>query len=382
MLLFFTCLGIVPAAILFIYRGWRHLPSLFLSMLFIALSAYFYYWYGLIGSSGGRSFYDYLLGGSVFLAGPALYGYVAGLSGKLPHPGRVVLHLTPALVYFLVLTPSVAGATGLMPVLEWTWSRPGLPGLGELLTGSPVFIGPMVFLGYVLWAGSCLWQESGNKDSRRLTWHTSLQLLLFIFAAAASLLGFEAACSGYGEMPQELAGAFSWFFLFNFGAISALPFCFPEVLYGRTPFLMDGRPDLVRAAVEGETNLRRAGQQFSMAYLQELSTRVVVCMEQEKPYLDPQLNLVRFSVLTGIPTHHLAFYFRNNQDQSFTEYRNAWRVQHAKTLIAQGHAQMMTLEAIGIQSGFSSRNAFLTAFKKYAGLPPRDFMQQHGPTGK
>jgi AraC-like DNA-binding protein len=105
-------------------------------------------------------------------------------------------------------------------------------------------------------------------------------------------------------------------------------------------------------------------------------------MEQEKPYLDPQLNLVRFSVLTGIPTHHLAFYFRNNEEQSFTGYRNAWRVHHAKKLIAQGHAETMTLEAIGIQSGFSSRNAFLTAFKKHAGLPPRDFMQQSYPARK
>lgn len=374
MLLFITCLGIVPAAILFHYRGWRHLPSLFLALLFITLSACFYYWYGLIGASGSPSAWDGLLGGAVFLAGPALYGYTMGLSGRTPRPGRAVLHLLPALVYFLVLTPSGMGAA------VSGWDGQVLPGLWALPPLPSTFVGPLFFLGYVLWAGGCLWQESGNKDRRRLTWHASLQLLLFIFAAATFLLGLEASGSGNGAAPQELEGAFSWVFLFNFGAISTLPFCFPEVLYGRAPFLVNGQPDLLHGDGEGDT--RRAGQQFPPDYLLQLSSRVSTCMEQEKPYLDPRLNLVRFSVLTGIPAHHLAFYLRNNMEQSFTEYRNAWRVQYAKTLIAQGQAATMTLEAIGIQSGFSSRNAFLSAFKKHTGLSPRDFMLQCLPARK
>jgi|GEM_PF-4937440 AraC-like DNA-binding protein len=386
MLLFFTCLGLVPATILFIYRGWRHLPSLFLSILFIALSAYFFYWYGLIALSGNHTFYNHCLGGAVFLAGPALYGYTTGLSGKILRPGQMVLHLIPAGAYFLFLAsvqPDGA-ASGSASEFGWigqTWIQ-GLPGLGRALPGPSAFIGPMVFLGYVLWAGSSLRQGLGNKDSRPLVWHTSLQLLLFTFAVGTSFLGFETAGPGGGEVSQEMAGAFSWFFLFNFGAISTLPFCFPEVLYGRASFRVAGQPDPVQVGEEGEENSRRNNQQFSPGYLQELSARIITFMEQEKPYLDPRLNLVHFSVLTGIPTHHLAYYFRNKKDQSFTEYRNAWRVQHAKMLISQGYAEIMTLEAIGTQSGFSSRNAFLTAFKKHAGLPPRDFMQQNNPARK
>jgi AraC-like DNA-binding protein len=46
---------------------------------------------------------------------------------------------------------------------------------------------------------------------------------------------------------------------------------------------------------------------------------------------------------------------------------------HAKNLIKEGKNAELTLEAIGLLSGFSSRNTFFTAFKKAEGISPGSY---------
>ena len=93
-------------------------------------------------------------------------------------------------------------------------------------------------------------------------------------------------------------------------------------------------------------------------------------------YLQSDCNLAYFAKFIKIPAHHLAYYFREVRKQSFNDYRNEWRVNHAKKLISEGGAKQHTLEAIGSSSGFSSRNTFFTAFKKVEGMPPSAFASQ------
>ncbi len=76
------------------------------------------------------------------------------------------------------------------------------------------------------------------------------------------------------------------------------------------------------------------------------------------------------SKLIDIPAHHLSYYLREEQNQSFNDYRNERRVHHAKNLIREGTAKELTLEAIGRLLGYSTRNTFFTVFKKAAGVCP------------
>jgi AraC-like DNA-binding protein len=45
-----------------------------------------------------------------------------------------------------------------------------------------------------------------------------------------------------------------------------------------------------------------------------------------------------------------------------------------KKLILEGKASGLTLEAIGIQSGFANRITFFRAFKRVEGVAPSDFL--------
>jgi AraC-like DNA-binding protein len=49
-----------------------------------------------------------------------------------------------------------------------------------------------------------------------------------------------------------------------------------------------------------------------------------------------------------IPVHNLAYYFREENKQTFSDYRNEWRVEHAKNLIREGKSNDLTLEAKSI----------------------------------
>jgi AraC-like DNA-binding protein len=62
--------------------------------------------------------------------------------------------------------------------------------------------------------------------------------------------------------------------------------------------------------------------------------------------------------------------------KTFINYRNQWRVENAKTLIKEGKAEELTLEAIGMLSGFTNRNSFIVAFKRVEGIPPNQYASQ------
>jgi len=96
-------------------------------------------------------------------------------------------------------------------------------------------------------------------------------------------------------------------------------------------------------------------------------------MRETRPYLQPGFNLPQLSAQIQIPVHHLGYYFREIKRQTFNDYRNEWRINHAKKLIEEGKASEITLEAIGMLSGFSSRNAFITDFKKVEGVSPGSY---------
>jgi AraC-like DNA-binding protein len=167
---------------------------------------------------------------------------------------------------------------------------------------------------------------------------------------------------------QLLSGA-------GLGCLVLSPFFFPAILYGlpRTPDLpanpVDGRQIHPGPVGEG----KKVHVHLENGYLLQIGEKADSCMSVCQPYLHPEFSLANLAVMINVPVHHLAFYFREEKKHGFTEYRNHWRIEHAKNLIGDGKAQDLTLEAIGLMSGFSSRNTFLQAFKRAEGVSPREY---------
>jgi AraC-like DNA-binding protein len=62
--------------------------------------------------------------------------------------------------------------------------------------------------------------------------------------------------------------------------------------------------------------------------------------------------------------------------ESFVDYRNKHRLSEAINKIQRNEYIEKTLEAIGRESGFSSRTTFFNVFLKQTGLNPTEFIER------
>ena len=156
------------------------------------------------------------------------------------------------------------------------------------------------------------------------------------------------------------------------------PFFFPQILYGlpRVPETMVIPEKGISVPDPDPVRQKVTMVKFEADYIETIGYKIEQCMADLQPYLQQDFNLAQLSVLVKIPAHHLAWYFREIKQLPFNEFRNRWRVEHAKNLIQEGKSSDLTLEAIGFLSGFSSRNTFLNAFKKAEGISPNAFLSQ------
>ena len=75
-----------------------------------------------------------------------------------------------------------------------------------------------------------------------------------------------------------------------------------------------------------------------------------------------------------VPKHHLYYCFNQILLKKFTQIRAEYRIGHARRLIDEGQTSDKTLEAIGLESGFSSRSSFINAFREVTGKLPSEYL--------
>lgn len=100
----------------------------------------------------------------------------------------------------------------------------------------------------------------------------------------------------------------------------------------------------------------------------------VYLMEKE-PYTDPELTLTELSALTGIQAHYLSQVINQEFGKNFFDLINSYRIEKSKSLMNDPQTANLTLEAIGLQSGFGSASSFYRSFKKQTGITPKAFLK-------
>jgi AraC-like DNA-binding protein len=95
-------------------------------------------------------------------------------------------------------------------------------------------------------------------------------------------------------------------------------------------------------------------------------------MDEEKPYLDPDLSLPALAEEAGLSTGVLSRVINEAAGANFYDFVNAYRVKKAARLLADPvHAGRSILDiAFGV--GFRSKSTFNTCFKKATGLTPKE----------
>jgi len=122
---------------------------------------------------------------------------------------------------------------------------------------------------------------------------------------------------------------------------------------------------------ETPTPLKRAPLDDERLVL--LSEELQKLMEEDKLYLNPNLQISDLSAAAGIPVHHCSYILNYSIGKSFRDFINGYRI--ALFLERFPHEQQKkTVEAIALESGFKNIATFYNAFKKEKGVQPYEYM--------
>ena len=99
---------------------------------------------------------------------------------------------------------------------------------------------------------------------------------------------------------------------------------------------------------------------------------LVLQMETEKRYLDPDLTLTDLAKILDLPPKELSQIINQSFEKHFFDFVNSYRIDEAKKLLRDTQ-NTMTIQEVMYSVGFSSKSSFNTIFKKKTKQTPSQF---------
>jgi len=108
----------------------------------------------------------------------------------------------------------------------------------------------------------------------------------------------------------------------------------------------------------------------------ELITRLRELMDNEKPFIDSDLNINTLAILLETSMHKLSQVINESFHQNFYDFINMYRVEEIKHLLKLPESKNYTIISIAYDCGFSSKSSFYNAFKKNTNLTPGEYLKR------
>ncbi len=105
---------------------------------------------------------------------------------------------------------------------------------------------------------------------------------------------------------------------------------------------------------------------------------LLVFMDSDKPFLNPELTIQELSNRVNIQKHHLTYIINNGLHKNFFNFVNEYRVEEFKKKAANTNYDHLTLLAIAFDSGFNSKSSFNNIFKNITGQTPSEYKKGLG----
>jgi AraC-like DNA-binding protein len=336
-----------------------------------------------------------------FLLGPSLYFFVRGV--LTDRPGirlRDLVHFLPSMLALVVIFPYIFKPWSFKLQVAEDIIRDyrvitRVPFLFEYLPIVNFILRNVSILGYIIY---CLWwiQRFDRNypgrlripywDARKVLRFMRLLLGICMFGTLALIPPYYGFHTDESITSIQFA-AQPWMYIFTV-ILAFIPLIIlfnPEVLYGIPRVSMPAvSVEAVPSAVledqvdsgseptsEAPVHERGEGERR----FNELAERMVVFMEERKPYLDPEFSIEMLAEQLEVPNHHIYYCFSSILKTKFTQMRSEFRIRHAQELIRVGVPSSRTLVSIGLESGFSSSASFRSVFKEITGMSPREYQR-------
>lgn len=105
-------------------------------------------------------------------------------------------------------------------------------------------------------------------------------------------------------------------------------------------------------------------------------------MEEDRLYLNPELNLDKLARHTGLSPKNISAVLNQHRETSFNHFINQYRVEAFKQRLSQPGGEHLTIVGLAMECGFNSPATFQRTFKQYTGLSPTAFRKTLGQNGE
>ncbi len=151
-----------------------------------------------------------------------------------------------------------------------------------------------------------------------------------------------------------------------------------EMMMYKFPGLTVNRTSAEDAALQPDPGNTDASMPEDPLQQEALYVRLLEVIENQKLYLDTEMNLKTLINLLGTNKTYLYQAISQNSSENFRGLINRCRINEAKRIIEESVARSSVFDGTSLYSaaGFNSSVSFFRAFKHYTGLTPREYATQ------
>ncbi|WP_316828807.1 AraC family transcriptional regulator [Pedobacter miscanthi] len=304
------------------------------------------------------------------LTAPILFQYILSISsGKAPHLKTVAFYVVPWLIYVILTT-----ATGLTYHNGIT-VRYGFPHFTAIVPKLLIYLFTMpiaVIPGLYALKGLLVLNRYRKSlpDKYSYTEKINLNWLKWLVISILGLFVLLFLFIRFGRQ-QQLAGTENLFAYV--GATLALYVFFIGYMGLQQ-----------QSAIEKDSNTAKLEQPaaYQKTGLDEISSAQLYSsllnyMEEEKPYLNDELNLAMLAQQIGINANQLSQIINQQSTKNFFVFVNGYRVEAVKVKLLDPQFSHLSILGIAYESGFRSKSAFNRIFKTQTGLTPLEYQKQN-----
>jgi AraC-like DNA-binding protein len=135
-------------------------------------------------------------------------------------------------------------------------------------------------------------------------------------------------------------------------------------------------PEIFTGAVQEEKQQKYGHSKLSETEKTEYLKNLENYFTSEKPFLNPELTISDVASNLNVSVKYLSQVINEHKRKNFYDFINSYRIEEAKKQLTTNSDSKKTVLEVLYESGFNSKSAFNTAFKKQTGFTPTQFRNQ------
>jgi AraC-like DNA-binding protein len=276
------------------------------------------------------------------------------------------LHLLPAVVYFVDFSPLFFSSTQhKLAIIQALLGRSQKTVLryddGWFMPPGTHFLAPIILgFTYLFFVAKMLFRYSRSGENNKplvLRWLVTATSLYFLLAASSLLTLI------FTPKDQWLFSSIcvmTFFFI-----ISLVLFSNPALLYGHylnAELLKDKSGKKIKPLTLSNEKVLELKDHFETYVAKEF-------------YLNSDVDRKEVARYLNIPPHIFSTFIGQAYGANFNDVVNRYRINYVEEGLKKEKWSDLTLEAIAEKAGFNNRVTFLTAFKKFTGTTPTQYIK-------